>query len=139
MKIPYNTVGKITYEQNTAKVSRCSQSLEIFPRPKDQDEENLQTWLKYRPHGKADKAKEIQLLKSPRLSMTLTVSMWCWFLSQHIHLSQDPDPIPSCLLGISAWAQFLKPTMSKTKIITFQIYALTFVTSESLYLWTSTS
>jgi hypothetical protein len=58
IKTPHNVVGKITYKQNIAMVSRFFQSLQIFPRPKDQGEENLQIWLKYRPHGRSDKARD---------------------------------------------------------------------------------
>lgn len=114
-------VGKITYEQNIAMVSRCFQSLQIFPRPKDQGEENLQIWLKYRPHGRADKTKEIQLLMSSHRFTASTISIWCWFPRQHVppqSLAQDPDP-DSCLLDISTQLQPLKLIKFKTKIIIF--------------------
>lgn len=117
IKAPHNMEGKITYEQNIAKVSRCFQSLQIFPRPRDQGEENLQIWLKHRPHGKAEKAKEIQLLKSPRLFTTLTISIWCDSQGNtESQLSWDPDPIANCPLDISTWVQPLRIIMFKTKI-----------------------
>lgn len=114
-------VGKITYEQNIAKVSRCFQSRQIVPRPKDQGEENLQIWLKHRPHGKADKAKEQELFKSVCLSTPSAISIECWFPRQHIqpHLYRDPDPISNYLVDISTWVQPFKLNMFKTKIIIF--------------------
>lgn len=125
-------VGKITYAQNIAKVSRCSQSLRIFPRPKDQDEENLQIWLKHRPHGKADKEKEIQLLKSPRLSATSTTTYMMLILKSHGHTSakiQTPfltaygASLPGCSLS-----SLLHPKPKLLFFFLLQIYTLIFVT-----------
>lgn len=42
IKALYNPVDKITYKQNIATGYRCFQSLQIFPRPKELGEENLQ-------------------------------------------------------------------------------------------------
>lgn len=125
-------VGKITYEQNIAKVSRCSQSLQIFPRPKDQDEENLQILLKHRPHGKADKENEIQLLKSPHLSATSTTTYMMLIPKAYSHTSakiQTPfliaygASLPGCSLSSS-----LHPKPKLSFVFLLQIYTLIFVT-----------